>query len=45
MELKTKNRLTVLSLAFLAFVVYLYSLPPGVFEAISKALLRVINGG
>jgi hypothetical protein len=45
MELKTKNRITILSLALLAFGIYLYALPPEVIEAIGNALKRMINGG
>jgi hypothetical protein len=45
MELKSKNRLTVLALAFLAFMFYIYALPPELIDALGKALKRAINAG
>jgi hypothetical protein len=45
MGLKDKNRLTLLALAFLAFIFYIYALPPDLIDALGKALKRAINAG
>lgn len=45
MELKTKNRLTILLLVLVVIAIYLSALPKEVIEALGNALKRAVNGG